>query len=159
VERSLKDAQSGLDKESSERRRLDGVVADIKRQLEKQSAESKVEISRLQAALDLLELQRKRLEGDLLRSSDAAKSAEQGLGATLENLRLELRQSVEELRRSACSLLESKVTDEQKRVVETVLEKALFLQVALNAGAKPEAGGEPQANGRKADSRSKNGKG
>ena len=153
VERSLKEAQASLEKESTERRRLDVAVADTKRQFEKQSAESKVEISRLQAALDLLELQRKRLEGDLLRSSDDAKSAEQGIGATLENLRLELRQAVEDLRRSACSLLESKVTDEQKRVVETVLEKALFLQVTLNAGAKPETASPPQGNGRKAESK------
>jgi hypothetical protein len=74
---------------------------------------------------------------------------------TLENLRLELRQPVEELRQSACSLLESQVTNEQKRAIETVLEKALFLQVTLKAGAKPNSESDAPSNARQADSRNK----
>jgi chromosome segregation ATPase len=155
VERSLANTQSNLEKESTERRRADGLLTEAKRQLEKVSGESKVEISRLQAALDLAELQRKQLEGDLLRTSDAAQTAEQGLSTTLDNLRLELRQPVEDLRQSACSLLESKVTDSQKHAIELVLEKALFLQVTLKAAGKPHSESNPQANGQKADSRNK----
>jgi chromosome segregation ATPase len=154
-EHALAKANSDLEKESTERRRAEGLLADVKRQFEKVSGESKVEISRLQAALDLVELQRKQLEVDLLRSHDVANTAEHGLGITLENLRLELRQPVEDLRQSACCLLESPVTDEQKRAIGVVLEKALFLQVTLNAGAKPDPEGNSQANERRADSRSK----
>jgi chromosome segregation ATPase len=155
AERSLAAANSGLEKESAERRRLEGLLAEVQRQLEKESTESKVELSRLRAALELGELQRKRLEGDLLRSRDIAKNAEHGHGITLDNLRRELRQPVEDLRQSACRLLESQVTDEQKRVVETVLEKALFLQVSLNATAKPDAGSHPPENAPRAVSRNK----
>jgi chromosome segregation ATPase len=155
AEHTLAKANSDLEKESAERRRAEGLLADAKRQLEKVSGESKVEISRLQAALDLLELQRKQLEVDLLRSRDIENGAEQGLGSTLENLRLELRQPVEDLRQSACSLLESPVTDEQKRAIGVVLEKALFVQVTLNAGAKPNSESNSQANERRVDSRNK----
>jgi chromosome segregation ATPase len=155
IERSLANTQSSLEKESTERRRVEGQLAEAKRQLEKISGESKVEISRLQAALELRELQRKQLEVDLLRTRDVANSAEQGLGTTLENLRLELRQPVEELRQSACSLLESKMTNEQKRTIETVLEKALFVQVTLNAGAKPNSESNGPADGQRPDSRTK----
>jgi hypothetical protein len=85
VERSLAAANSGLEKESAERRRLEGLLADAKQQLEKLSAGSKVEISRLQAALDIQELQRKRLEAELLRSADVAENAEDSPNATPEN--------------------------------------------------------------------------
>lgn len=81
VERSLASANSSLEKESAERRRLQELLTEAKQQLEKVSADSRVEISRLQAALDLGELQRKQLEGDLLRSRDAA--PEQEADATL----------------------------------------------------------------------------
>lgn len=155
VERSLADANAKLEKELAERRRLEGLLAEAQRQLEKQSGESKVEIPRLRAALELAELQRKRLEGGLLRSREIATNAEQGQGLMLDSLRRELRQPVEDLRQSACRLLESQVTDEQKRAIETVLEKALFLQVTLNAVAQPDSESHPQASGRRADSRDK----
>jgi chromosome segregation ATPase len=155
VERSLADAHSRLEKELAERRRIEGLLTDAQRQLEKQSGESKVEIPRLRAALELAELQRKRLEGGLMRSREIATNAEHGQTAMLDSLRRELRQPVEDVRQSACRLLESHVTDEQKRAIETVLEKALFLQVTLNAVAQPDAASPSPANARRADSSDK----
>jgi chromosome segregation ATPase len=155
VERSLAGANSGLEKELAESRRLGGLLAEAQRQLEKLSGESKVEISKLRAALELGEMQRKRMEGELLRSRDVAKNAQHGHAVTLDDLRRELRQPVEDLRQSACRLLESQVTAEQKRAIDTVLEKALFLQVSLNATAQPESASHSQATARRADSRNK----
>lgn len=85
VERSLAEANSGLEKESAERRRLEGLLATARQQLEKLSVESKAKIFKLQAALDLGELQRKQLEVDLLRSRDVAENGEQEPGAAPEN--------------------------------------------------------------------------
>ena len=155
AERSLAKANSSLEKQSTERRRLDGLLAETQRQLEKVSGESKVEISRLRAALELGELQRKRLEGDLLRSREIATTAQQGQNGTLDNLRRELRQPVEDLRQSACHLLETQVTPDQKRVAETMLEKALFLQLTLSATAKADSAGHSPASGSPAESRDK----
>lgn len=136
AERALAKANSSLEKQSTERRRAEGLLAETQRQLEKVSGETKVEVSRLQAALELGELQRKKLEGDLLRAREMVASAQRGQNFTLDGLRLELRQPVEDLRQSACRLLEGQVTDEQKRAAETMLEKALFLQLTLNATGK-----------------------
>ena len=155
VERSLAETTASLEKESTERRRLVELLAEVQRQLEKQSGDSKVEISRLKAAFELGELQRKRLEGGLLRSREVATSAQHGQTVMLDSLRRELRQPVEDLRLSACRLLESQVTDEQKRTIETLLEKTLFLQVTLNAVAQPDSGSNPQTNARRPDSRDK----
>jgi chromosome segregation ATPase len=155
VERSLAEATSNLEKESTERRRLAELLAEVQRQLEKQSADSKVEISRLRAALELGELQRKRMEGGLLRSREIATSAQDGQSVMLDSLRRELRQPVEDLRLSACRLLESQVTDEQKRAIEVMLEKTLFLQVSLNAVAQPDSGSHSPAGAKRAESREK----
>ena len=147
AERSLAKANSSLEKQSAERRRTEELLAETQRHLEKLSGESKVETSKLRAALELGELQRKRLEGDLLRAREIATNAQRGQNVTLESLRVELRQPVEDLRQSACRLLEGQVTDEQKRTAETMLEKALFLQLTLNATAKadsPDKKGEPK---------------
>jgi chromosome segregation ATPase len=155
VERSLAQASSALEKESTERRRLAELLGEVQRQLEKQTGDSKVEISRLRAALELGELQRKRLEGGLLRSREIATNARDGQSVMLDSLRRELRQPVEDLRLSACRLLESQVTDEQKRAIETLLEKALFLQVTLNAVAQPDSESPSPATARRVDSQGK----
>jgi chromosome segregation ATPase len=154
AERSLVQANSGVEKESAERHRLEALLAETQRQVEKLSSESKVELSKLRAALELAELQHKRLEGDVMRSREIATNAKQGQDAVLESLRCELRQPVEDVRLTACRLLESQVTDEQKRAVETVLEKALFLQVTLSA-SQPESGNQSKASTRRADSHDK----
>jgi hypothetical protein len=73
----------------------------------------------------------------------------------LDSLRRELRQPVEDLRLSACRLLESQVTDEQKRAIETLLEKTLFLQVTLNAVAQPDSESPSPATARRVDSQGK----
>jgi|GEM_PF-4026211 len=155
AERALVTANCEMEKESTERRRLEGLLAEAQRQLEKQSGENKVEFSRLRAALELGELQRKKMEGDLLRSRETATNAQHGQDAVLDSLRRELRQPVEDLRQSACRLLENQVTDEQKRTIETVLEKALFLQVTLNAAAEPDSGSHSPTNARRAGPRDK----
>ena len=71
-----------------------------------------------------------------MRAREVATNAQRGQNLTLDSLRRELRQPVEDLRQSACHLLEGQVTEEQKRTAETMLEKALFLQLTLNATAK-----------------------
>jgi PAS domain S-box-containing protein len=147
AERSLAKANSSLEKHSAERRRTQELLAETQRQLEKLSGESKIEISKLRAGLELGELQRKRMEGDLLRAREIATNAQRGQNVTLESLRVELRQPVEDLRQSACHLLEGQITDEQKRTAESMLEKALFLQLTLNATAKtdsPDKKSEPK---------------
>jgi len=139
AERSLAKANSSLEKQSSERRRFEGLLAETQRELEKLSGESKVEISKLRAGLELGELQRKRMEGDLLRARESAANAQRGQNLALDSLRRELRQPVEDLRQSACRLLEGQVKGEYKQAVETMLEKALFLQLTLNATAKADS--------------------
>jgi hypothetical protein len=54
----------------------------------------------------------------------------------VDSLRHGLRLPIEDMRQSACGLLEIQLPDKQKRLAETILRHALFLQVFVNANGK-----------------------
>jgi len=132
----LNKANSCLEKESDEQHRQNELLTKAKRQLEQQSVENKAEISKMQAALERGELQRKKLEDEVLRLREFEIKAQRGQSLVMDSLRQGLRQQVEDLRQSACGLLEIQLPDKQKRMAEAILRHALFLQVFLSASGK-----------------------
>jgi chromosome segregation ATPase len=76
------------------------------------------------------------LNAELVRLREIEKNAQHEEYMMVDSLRRGLRQQIEELRHSASGLLEIQLPDKQKRLAETILRNALFLQVFLNASGK-----------------------
>jgi len=118
----LKKYNSRLEKELTERRRLN-------ESLNKSLTEA-------QQQLELGKSERKKMDDELVRLREIEKHLQHEEYMMVDSLRRGLRQPIEDLRQSACGLLEGQLPDKQKRLAETVLRHALFLQVFLNASGK-----------------------
>lgn len=130
-----------LQEESAERRRLEEALAASQTSLEKQQEDNRFELSKLRASLRLDEVERKRREQDLACSQRASAKSARAEAASVDGLRRQLRSPIEELRQSACALLRNELPEEQKKLVEKVLENALLMQTSVQAGPVEPAGG------------------
>jgi len=144
------DHDAKLQKEISERQRLEEALAVAQRNLAEQSQKSALELAKLQSSLQVEEFERKRLEGDAVQARFASLDSAR-VGRTLVNsLRREIRQPVDTLLQSTRRLLEVELKDDQKKLVETMLENALLVQsslqetTTLNLGSSPRPGAEGQ---------------
>jgi len=128
---TLKENEAKLQKEASERQRVEEALAAAQRNLQEQSERGAQEVSKLQSDLEVARFERKRLEGDALQSRYATLDSTR-LGRTLANsLRRQIQPPVDELLQSTRRLLEAELQDDQKKLVESVLEKALLVQTRL----------------------------
>jgi chromosome segregation ATPase len=132
--------ESRLQKEAAERQRLEEALAAAQRQLQEQSDNSRLETSKLEGARRLEELERKRLEAELLRARHTLTHSARAGDALLNRLRRQLQQPVEDLRQSACRLLQTELPAEQRQLVQTMLEDALLVQTGLREPAAQSAG-------------------
>jgi PAS domain S-box-containing protein len=132
---------SKLQKEITERQRLEEAIGAAQRDLNEQSQKSALELAKLQSALQVEEFERKRLEGDAVQSRFAALDSAR-VGRTLVNsLRREIRQPIETLLRSTRQLLEVELQEQEKKLLESVLENALLVQTTLQETTTLNAGG------------------
>ena len=134
---ALRQSESSLQNEASERLRLQEVLAAGERKLQEQADNAQLEKSKLETALQLEEVERKRLEADLLRSRQATRQSAFQSRALLNSLRQQARQPAKDVRQAACSLLQAELPEDQKKVIETILEKALLLETTLQGNASP----------------------
>jgi len=118
----LKKDNSLLEKELTERRRS---IESLNKSL-----------NELQQKLELGKSEREEMDDELARLREIEKHLQHEEYMMVDSLRRGLRQPIEDLRQSACGLLEGQLPDKQKRLAETILRHSLFLQVFLNASGK-----------------------
>jgi hypothetical protein len=126
-----KESQSKLQKEVSERQQLEEALLAVRRELQEQAKVNTLESSKVDAARQLEDLERKRSEGDVLRSYYLAMDSARQSQALLNNLRRQVGESLQDLRQAAGQLLQADLREEQRKMAENVLENALFLQTSL----------------------------
>jgi PAS domain S-box-containing protein len=151
---ALSEKETKLQQEASERQRLEKALAVAQQSVQDQSERSALDLVKLQSELQVEQFERKRLEGDALQSRYASLDSTR-VGRTMVNsFRRQVRQPVEDLMQSTRRLLAIELGDEQKKLVESVLEHALLLQTSLqeagasNGGSTPARGnGQPELDG------------
>ena len=86
------------------------------------------------------QLERKRLESDAIQSRYSSLDSARVGRAMLDRFCKQIRQPVDGLMQLTRRLLEAELPDEQKRLVESVLENTLLLQTSLRESAAADAG-------------------
>ncbi len=104
---------------------------ELEHQLHEQAQQHDLAVAKLQSAAQREQSERKRLEAELLRarflSSDSARAGR----AQVNGLRRQLQPPVENLHQAACRLLQLQLSDDQKQLLQTVLENILLLQTSI----------------------------
>jgi chromosome segregation ATPase len=126
--KALSESLANLQKEASERQQLAATVETLQRQLKETTEKNALELSRLQSALHMEQLERKQHEGNAIQSRFASIESARADRVLLNRLRARVRNPMEELLRSTRRLLEVELQDGQKKLVESVLEQALLLK-------------------------------
>lgn len=141
TQESLGETEAKLQKEASERRGLEESLSAAQRSLNDQYEQKVLELARLQSELQVEQLERKRLEGEGQQSRYASLDSTRVARTMLNSLRRQLHDSVDTLMQTTRRLLEISSDDEQKQLVQTVLENVLVLQTTLDEGSA--SGGSP----------------
>ena len=130
VRQELQEAQARLDKEAAERQRLHENQDSLDRNL-RDGSERDLEFSKLQSALQLERIERKRQETQLARTRQHAVDAAHAARALRATLRRQIRGPVDNLAHSTRRLLELEMGEEQKKLAEGVLQDVLLVQTRL----------------------------
>ena len=137
---ALSESESKLQKEASERLRLEEALTTAQRNLHDLSQRSAIELSKLQSELRVEQLERKHLEGDAIQSRYSSLDSARVGRAMVDRFCKQIRQPVDGLMQLTRRLLEAELPDEQKKLVESVLENTLLLQTSLRESAAADAG-------------------
>ena len=108
----------------------------MQQQLQQETEKSTIELSRLQAAVEVEKLERKQVEGKAIHSRYVANDSARADRVLLARLRSRTGEPMEELLRSTRRLLENDLPENQKKLVETVLEQALLLKSNLHEASE-----------------------
>jgi CheY-like chemotaxis protein len=145
---ALQEREAKLQKEIAERQRLSEVMDSGERKI-RDGSERDLEFSKVQSALQLEQVERKRQETQLARMRQSALDAAHSVRALRTGLRRQIREPVDNLVQSAQSLLESEMSEAQKKLAEAVLQDVLMVQARLRepdlAHGETETGASPSA--------------
>jgi DNA-binding response OmpR family regulator len=130
LQQSLQDREAKLQKESAERQRLKDALDSAQRSA-RGGSERDLEFSKLQSALQLEQVERKRQEAELTRMHQSALNSAHAARALRTGLRRQIREPVENLVQSASGLLELELGEAQKKLAEAVLQDVLLVQTRL----------------------------
>ena len=125
---NAKAADDRLQSEVAERARLEEALASAERTLQEQAEQAAVELVRAQAELQVEQLERTRVEGGAHHSRLASLDSTRVARTMMNSFRRQIRQPIESVMESSRRLLEHDLPQEQKKVVESLLENALLLQ-------------------------------
>jgi chromosome segregation ATPase len=136
--KALSEAEAKLQTEAGARVELAKALEELQRQLEQETEKSALELSRLQAAVEVEKLQRKQLEGTAVQARYASIDSARADRVLLARLRTRTRGPMEELLSSTRRLLENDLPEDRKKLVETVLEQALLLKSNFHGASDAE---------------------
>jgi len=130
AQQALHEREAKLHKESAERQQLKEALESAQRNL-RGGSERDLEFSKLQSALQLEQVERKRQEAQLARIRHSALDSAHAARSLRAGLRRQIREPVDNLVESARSLLELEMGDAQKKLAESVLQDVLLVQTRL----------------------------
>jgi len=130
AQQALQEREAKLHKESAERQQLKEALESAQRNL-RGGSERDLEFSKLQSALQLEQVERKRQEAQLARIRHSALDSAHAARSLRAGLRRQIREPVDNLVESARSLLELEMGDAQKKLAESVLQDVLLVQTRL----------------------------
>lgn len=128
---ALKDTEAKLQAEAGERKRLEEALAAAQRSVDEQAQKSSLELTKLQSELEVEKFEQKRLQGEALQSRYSSLDSARVGQAMVNSFRKQIEQPVDQLMQSTRRLLESQLEEEQKKLVESLLENALLLRTSL----------------------------
>lgn len=127
----LAERDERLQQAAREEQRLEGALADIRREVRDQAQQSVVEIARLKSELQVVSMERQRLEGDAMNTRFVTLNHNRSSRALVNGLRRQLQEPVDALTTAARRLLEFELHPELKQAAESTLEKAIALQTRM----------------------------
>jgi DNA-binding response OmpR family regulator len=139
---ALQEREAKLQKEAAERERLNQTQDSVQHGLQDRTQRD-LEFSKLQTALQLEQIERKRQETKLARTRQSALDAAHAARALRTSLRRQVREPVDSLIHSARNLLELEMSEEQKKLAEAVLQDVLLVQTRLREPVSPQ-GDQPE---------------
>ncbi|HLH52482.1 MAG TPA: hypothetical protein VKY92_02610 [Verrucomicrobiae bacterium] len=131
AEEALKEREEQLQKEAAERQRLTEALDSAHHASPATGSERELEFSKLQTALQLEQIERKRQESQLARTRQSALDAALAARSLRTTLRRQIREPVENLAHSAHHLLELEMGEAQKKLAQAVLQDVLLIQTRL----------------------------
>jgi len=129
--KALKESEARLQKQAAERQRLNDALETAQFSLRDRSQRGELEFSKLQSDLQLEQVERKRLETQIARIRHTSLNAVRAARVLRNSLRRQIHEPVDNLYHSARSLLELQMGDQQKKLVEAVLQDVLLVQARL----------------------------
>jgi chromosome segregation ATPase len=127
----LREHEAGLEKEITERYRLTEALESTRLNLKDRTQRSELELSKLQSALQFEQLERKRQEIQNARMRHFALEAARAARVQRNNLRRQVRESVDNLCQSTRQLLALPLSEQHKKLAEAVLQDGLAVQSRL----------------------------
>ena len=106
-------------------------MTEAKRSLHDLTERSSLELAKLRSDLQSEQLERKRLEAEALQFRYTSLDSTRQARTAINEFRRQMRQPVDALTQVTRHLLESELTAQQKKALETVLENALLLQAGV----------------------------
>jgi hypothetical protein len=141
---ALQEREAKLKNEAAERLRLNQAQDSIQRNL-LDGSERDLEFSKVQSALQLEQVERKRQESQLARMRQSAIDSAHAARAVRTGLRRQIREPVDNLVNTARSLLELEMGEEQKKLAEAFLQDVLLVQTRLREPALAQAESQESA--------------
>ena len=126
--KALTESEARLQKEIKERQDLAAALEKLQAQFQQDTGKNAAEVARLQSALQVEQLSRKQLEGAAVQSRYGSVESARADRVLLNRLRTRVREPMDKLLRSTRGLLEVELKDDQKKLVESILEEALLLK-------------------------------
>ena len=127
---ALQNREAMLQKETAERLRLSEALDSVRRNSH-EGSERDLELAKLQSALEVEQVERKRQETQLAHLRHSARDAAHAARALRTSLRRQIREPVDSLVHSTRSLLELEMGEAQKKLAEAVLQDVLLVQARL----------------------------
>ncbi len=134
---AVHDAEILLDKEREARRQLEQTLATTLREHRSVSQKSSLELAELRASFELAQLDRSRSQEEALRSRAESLEAVNSTHASVARFRGSFSRVLEHINGTTRELLQSPLTEEQKCVIETLLQDVISLESTLENGTHP----------------------
>jgi hypothetical protein len=128
---TLRDTEAAFDRERELRQKAEQSLAAATREKRAVEDENAAERSTLKSLLAIAELERSRAEEQALRARAEALDSAREARARLNHFRQNFAQVLEHINGTASELLQSPLSDEQKCVIESLLQDILSLESTL----------------------------